>query len=187
MFSEEFRERLRLGKYSRWAVNLTESQLEAILWMVGEFGYRAYWVLPLLAGLWGQEGSGRAAHALEALFRVVGGDRPGLEDWRGRVQGFLAEVRGYAEGEGRPPAHSWPVEWQGKLVGWLAEPALDEYGNCSGAWQPEGAAGAAFLEQVAQPPAEGVRVTVGGVPSWVMATPDAAGRIGFFLYVNPHA
>ena len=49
MFSDSFRERLRLGKYSRWAVDLTEAQLEAVLWMVGEYGYRAYHVLPHLA------------------------------------------------------------------------------------------------------------------------------------------
>lgn len=46
---------MRLGKYSRWAVNLTEAQLEAIIWMVGEYGYRAFHVLPLLAGLWDKE------------------------------------------------------------------------------------------------------------------------------------
>ena len=187
MFSDEFCERLRLGKYSHWAITLTEPQLEAILWMIGEFGYRAYCVLPLLTGHWNQEGTGRAATALEALFRVVGGDRPDLEAWRGRVQRFLAEVRGYAEDPGGPPAHSWPVEWQGKLVGWLVSPALDEYGNCSGTWQPEGAEGASFLSHIAQPPAEGVRITLGGIPAWVKSAPDAVGQIGFFLYVSPHA
>ena len=100
MFSPEFRERLRLGKYSRWAVNLTEGQLEAIIWMFGECGYRAYDILPLLTELWGEEGSGRAALAVEALYRVVGGDRPDLETWRGRVQRFLAEVRKYADEAG---------------------------------------------------------------------------------------
>ena len=68
MFSPEFRERLRLGKYSRWAVNLTEAQLEAIIWMIGEYAYRAEHVLPPLAGLWNKVGSGRAVLALVARF-----------------------------------------------------------------------------------------------------------------------
>jgi len=49
MFTPEFRDQLRLGKYSRWASNLTEAQLEVIIWMIGEFGYRAGCVLPLLS------------------------------------------------------------------------------------------------------------------------------------------
>ena len=41
MFSMEFREKIRFGKYSRWAVDLTEEQLPALFWAVGEYGYRA--------------------------------------------------------------------------------------------------------------------------------------------------
>ena len=41
MFSPEFRRKLQLGKYTKWAIDLTEAQLEALLWAVGEYGYRA--------------------------------------------------------------------------------------------------------------------------------------------------
>ncbi len=185
MFSDVFRERLRLGKYSRWAANLTEAQLEAIIWMIGEFGYRADRVLPLLDGHWSAEGPGRAANALEPLFRVVGGDRPDLEQYTQRTRDFLAEVRGLVEALG-VPAHRWPVEWQGRCVGWIAPPALDEYGNCSGVWWP-GAEAAEFIEQVNQPPPDGIRVCVGGIPAWVRSPPDDTDRMAFWLHVSPHA
>ncbi len=186
MFSPEFRERLRLGKYSRWAANLTEAELEAILWMVGEYGYRALHVLPLLAGLWKNEGSGRAVLALESLFRVVGGDRPDLETSSQRVRDFLAEVRGDAEETSGRPAHNWPVKWHGQVVGWLAVPTLDEYGNCSGEWWPNAAGSAAFLGQVENPPPDGIPVSVGGIPASVRAL-DEMGRMAFWLHVSPHA
>jgi hypothetical protein len=32
MFSKEFRQRLELGKYTRWAVDLTEQHLQTLLW-----------------------------------------------------------------------------------------------------------------------------------------------------------
>jgi hypothetical protein len=188
MFSPEFRERLRLGKYSRWAVNLSANQLGAIIWMVGEYGYRADDVLPLLTGLWSKEGSGRAVLALEALFRVVGGDRPDLETSLQRVRNFLAEVRGYAEDTGGPPAHNWPVEWQGRVVGWIASPVLGEYGcSCSGVWWPVATEAADFLSVVSQPPTDGVRVVVGGIPACVKSPPNESGAMEFWIHVSPHA
>jgi hypothetical protein len=185
MFSPEFRERLRLGKYSRWAVNLTEAQLEAIIWMIGEFGYRAGCVLPLLSGHWGREGDGRAANALESLYRVVGGDRPDLDQYTQRVRDFLAEVRGLVEEPGGLPAHRWAVEWKDRLVGWISSPALNEDGNWSGPWWPGEAAGD-FLSSVAQKPSDGIRVILGGIPAWVLALPDDSGRMAFMVYVSPH-
>ena len=41
MFSPEFRKKLRFGKYTSWAIDLTEDQLEALFWALGEYGYRA--------------------------------------------------------------------------------------------------------------------------------------------------
>jgi len=41
MFPEPFRERIRNRKYCSWAADLTEDQLEALLWALGEYGYRA--------------------------------------------------------------------------------------------------------------------------------------------------
>jgi len=40
-FSDELRTELANGKYTRWAVNLTESELTSLLWMVGEYGIRS--------------------------------------------------------------------------------------------------------------------------------------------------
>lgn len=41
VFSGEFRERLKLGKYTSWAEDLSEEQLRMVLSFVGEFGIRA--------------------------------------------------------------------------------------------------------------------------------------------------
>lgn len=38
---DNFRVRLAEGKYTRWARNLTLDQIEAVLWLVGEFGIRS--------------------------------------------------------------------------------------------------------------------------------------------------
>jgi len=38
MFSEDFRQKLQIGKYTRWAAELTDDQLEAALWAIGEYG-----------------------------------------------------------------------------------------------------------------------------------------------------
>jgi hypothetical protein len=35
------RERLRLGKYTSWAADLSADELLALLWMVGEYGIRS--------------------------------------------------------------------------------------------------------------------------------------------------
>jgi hypothetical protein len=188
MFSDEARERFRLGKYTRWAVGLTEAQLEALLWMIGELGYRASRVLPLLTDLWGSEGSGRAVLALESLFRAVGGDRPDVDAYTLRARTLLAEVRGGAEETGGPPAHNWPLLWQGRSVGWIAAPVLEEYGcSCSGVWWPDAGGAADFLTAAQQHSAEGVRVSVGGMPALVKSLPDEAGRMAFWLLVSPHA
>jgi hypothetical protein len=41
MSTEEFHDRLKLGKYTRWAAHLTDDQLEGLLWALGEYGCRA--------------------------------------------------------------------------------------------------------------------------------------------------
>ena len=48
MFSEQFRKRIEVGKYTRWAKDLTEEHLEALLWAVGEYGYRSHHGLDVL-------------------------------------------------------------------------------------------------------------------------------------------
>jgi hypothetical protein len=39
-FSEDFKTKLRQGKYTSWAENITPDQLAAVLWAVGEFAGR---------------------------------------------------------------------------------------------------------------------------------------------------
>ena len=34
------RRRLKLGKYTRWAVNLSDEEMYGLLWLLGEFGIR---------------------------------------------------------------------------------------------------------------------------------------------------
>jgi hypothetical protein len=84
------------------------------------------------------------------------------------------------------PAPRWAVEWRGRRAGWVAPPAFDESGICSGPWWP-GEAAADFLAQVAAPAGEGVRVALGGIPAWVRSPPDASGIVAFWLHVNPRA
>jgi hypothetical protein len=185
MFSDQTRERLRLGKYTRWAANLSEAQVEALLWMIGEFGSRASHVLPLLGGLWGSEGSGRSVLALESLFRAVGGDRPDVEDYKARVRAFLAEARGHADEAGGPPGHAWPLIWQGRSVGHLVAPVLEEFGcSCSGTWLPDGDGATDFATTVRASQSEGVEVTVGGIRGLTKSLPDEVGRMAFWLIGN---
>jgi hypothetical protein len=84
------------------------------------------------------------------------------------------------------PAPRWAVVWRGRRAGWVAPPAFDKSGNCSGPWWP-GEAAADFLAQVAAPPGEGVRVALGGIPAWVRSPPDESGIVAFWLHVNPRA
>jgi len=48
MFLEEFRKSLARGKYTKWAKDLTEDEFKALLWAVGEYGYRASNLLKVL-------------------------------------------------------------------------------------------------------------------------------------------
>jgi len=47
-FDEELRSALALEKYGRWATNLTKDQLLAVLWAIGEYGYRSESILACL-------------------------------------------------------------------------------------------------------------------------------------------
>ena len=84
------------------------------------------------------------------------------------------------------PAPRWAVEWRGRRAGWVAPPALDGSGNCSGPWWP-GEAAVDFLAHVAVPPGGGVRVALGGLPAWVRSPPDESGIVAFRLHARPPA
>lgn len=48
MFSDDLKARLKTGKYTQWAIDLSEENLEALLWMIGEYACRACEVFPIL-------------------------------------------------------------------------------------------------------------------------------------------
>lgn len=73
MFNEAFRERLRRGKYTSWASDLSEAHLEYVLWMVGELGMRALPVILFLEDPGAVERGtlARATAAIESLREAV--------------------------------------------------------------------------------------------------------------------
>src|SRR5437879_2085270 len=122
MFPDEVRRAMRLGTSSRWAADLTADDLQAVLWMVGEFGRRASHVLAALDQCWSDfppqdpVASARAKLALEGLSRVVCGERPSVEEFIGRWHTISERV--WAAAQSRAPELSaeemgdrWPVVW----------------------------------------------------------------------------
>ncbi len=102
MFSEAFRQKLEMGKYTNWAANLTESHMEALLWLIGEYGFRAPLVLKLLEkdkkeGAIPDIAFARAKFALETIFRVVLGKRLDLEEATRRLREVLKKERASEE------------------------------------------------------------------------------------------
>jgi hypothetical protein len=184
VFSEDFRRRLILGKYRRWAVDLTEDQLEVILWMVGEYGCRAPRVLKLLkvhrdeAG-WNNVPFSRARLALETLFRVHSGDRIAIEEATLRAREMPAEVRASAESGIKPaPGASaverWPLHWQGHHVGWLTELIFDDVTGCGceGEWEAADIPTAVeFMAALRSSTKGGIEAEFGGIHSWISSVP----------------
>jgi hypothetical protein len=87
----EFRDRLSGGKYTRWAANVTEDELELVLWCVGEFGIRmphqqshrsGHLPLEFTGSTVGADGQLRALLALEALANAVHGEPSSLDQWK---------------------------------------------------------------------------------------------------------
>lgn len=103
MFREEFRKQLALGKYTKWASELTEDELAAVLWAVGEYGFRAPPVLECLDRHADEflpgHGFPRARLALDLVHQMVQSKRYSLDDVIAQVQVVLAQGR--AERESR--------------------------------------------------------------------------------------
>lgn len=98
MFSDEFRQRLAHGKYTNWAVDLTEEHLEGLLWMVGEYAHRAGLVLVLLDKhkdefSFQDEGFARANLALHTISRIVDGKTLDVNEATRRIREVVAQVR----------------------------------------------------------------------------------------------
>jgi hypothetical protein len=96
-FNDAFRQGIALGKYTRWAVDLTEEQLEAVLWAVGEYGIRSQWVLECLDRhadeFYSAYGFPRARLALELRSAMADRQRFTVQQVIERVQAVLREWR----------------------------------------------------------------------------------------------
>lgn len=87
-FSDEFRAKLKLGKYSSWAEDLTEEDVRVLLWAVGEFGLRA----PELVG----DETGRMFAKLRTLDRGhSSAPNPGDQRRDGALRILAQFVHGY--------------------------------------------------------------------------------------------
>jgi hypothetical protein len=95
LFSQEFRQELRLGKHSAWAADLTEIELEAVLSILGHFAEHAKPLLDLLDDHASetvlQYQFVRSRYALEAIVRIVGGERYDLAEATRRVRQRLVD------------------------------------------------------------------------------------------------
>ena len=101
-FTEAFRQKIALGKYTGWAADLTEDQLVGVLWAVGEFGRRSQWVLECLDRhadeFYPAHGLPRARLGLELLSAMADRQRFTTADVIERVQAVLRAWRA-ASGE----------------------------------------------------------------------------------------
>jgi len=113
MLSEEFRKSLARGKYTDWAKDLTEEELKALLWAVGEYGYRADNVLRVLqqhlpAGPFSRA---RALLALEVLADFAHGKTITLDPLRKRVSETVRQAYDAARAKiGRDPSSKTDAE-----------------------------------------------------------------------------
>ena len=93
MDTRDFLRSLSLGKYTRWAEDLNEAELEAVLWAVGEFACRSGRLMELLerheAELPPGFASERARWALGVLARVYAGERLTVGDLREDVRPII--------------------------------------------------------------------------------------------------
>jgi len=191
LFPEPARNAMRLGTSSRWAADLTADDLQAVLWMVGEFGRRASHVLAALDQQWAaspprdQVAAARAKLALEGLFRVVCGDRPSEGEYIARWPP-IAE-RAWAAAHARAPelpeekmGDRWPVVWERRQVGCLKDPRHQLHG-CVGLWEPaETPASAEFGAALRRCPQTPLVVWVGGVQSLIEQPPSESGELSVF-------
>jgi hypothetical protein len=86
LFSPEFNEQLRLGKYTSWAVHteFTAAHLECLLRLIEEYDAGAEGIIDLLARHGARGGRGHLA--LEALHGIARGDRLTVDQWVRRMR-----------------------------------------------------------------------------------------------------
>ena len=97
MFTGDLHRRLSLGKYTQWAADLTEDELVAVLWAVGEYGARAQAVTDCVDRHAGEffpcDGLHRSRLALGQLSRMVAGERIGFEALGDEVRAAIYKWR----------------------------------------------------------------------------------------------
>jgi hypothetical protein len=90
------------GKYSQWAVGLDEQTLSALLWALGEFGYRSEsaneknWInvriengIKVETGGWP---AGRIGVALSAITEIVSGEKMTQSDLIDRIRQAMRQA-----------------------------------------------------------------------------------------------
>jgi hypothetical protein len=96
-FDEGFRQALAIEKYGRWAADLTKDQLLAVLWAVGEYGYRSQSILECLdrhqSEFHPSDGFPRARLGLELLAAMAEAGRFSAGQVIERVQAVLKQWR----------------------------------------------------------------------------------------------
>lgn len=96
-FDDELRQALAIEKYGRWAADLTKDQLLALLWAIGEYGYRSQSILECLDRHQDEfhpgDGFPRARLGLELLAAMAEGHRFSAGQVIERVQTVLKKWR----------------------------------------------------------------------------------------------
>ena len=89
MFADEYRRRLKAGKYTRWAKDLDSNSLQALLWMLGEAFRRMdpEWVaLWFPTSVYNRGVRARIVEGLHTTGLIVNGDRLDVEEARRRIR-----------------------------------------------------------------------------------------------------
>jgi len=98
MFSDDYRQKLAAGKYTKWAVHLNEDTLQALFWAVGEYGGRATTIAKVLKEHeQTMPAPGvvflRAKVGLEMTARLVQGERLSVDDVTQAIRDTTGHLR----------------------------------------------------------------------------------------------
>ncbi len=103
-FSEKLRSRLSQGKYARWATDLTEETVEALLWAVGELNMGFGWSVDSLEDwlqVWDPVVRARRLEGLRVACEIVHGRELDVKDVQRRIREAVIKVLRSEEEDGR--------------------------------------------------------------------------------------
>jgi len=97
MFSVEFQKKLEAANNTKWASKLSESELETMLWLVGEFGHGGCNIIEVIEKhvkeiAQPRPACERAFTALKALQKIVSGTRTDI----GKIKHQIEETPCYS-------------------------------------------------------------------------------------------